>query len=102
MYLGAPAFGYTYYYADAFLSYWGPKSLAVHTARIAAIKRPILAIGGSRDPHMQGAWLLQFIKAAGGPSAAIFYGGPTGAPASFEGFENKLTDDILGWAEKLP
>jgi pimeloyl-ACP methyl ester carboxylesterase len=94
--------GFTYYYADAFLSYWGPNSRAVHRDRIAEVKVPVLALGGSRDPQMQGAWLLQFIKAAGGPAVAIFYGGPTGATASFEGFENRVTDDLVGWAEKLP
>ncbi|TAK98410.1 MAG: alpha/beta fold hydrolase [Rhodospirillaceae bacterium] len=102
MYLSPPTQGYTYYYAKAFLSYWGPNSIAVHTNLIADVKLPILAIGGSRDPHMQGGWLLQFIKAAGGPAASIFYGGPNGAPASFEGFEGKVADDIVGWAEKLP
>jgi hypothetical protein len=84
------------------LSYWGPRSLAVHSARIADVKVPILAIGGSRDPQMQGGWLLQFIKDAGGPAASIFYGGPNGAPPSFEGFEHRVTDDIVGWVEKLP
>ena len=51
---------------------------------------------------MQGGWLLKFIDVAGGPAASIFYGGPTGAPASFEGYESKVTEDIVGWAEKLP
>ena len=101
MFLSPPVVGFTYYYANAFLSYWGPNSIAVHRKLIAQVKLPILVIGGSRDPHMQGGWLLQFSKAAAGPAASIFYGGATGAPASFEGFEGRLTDDILGWAEKL-
>jgi alpha-beta hydrolase superfamily lysophospholipase len=102
MYLSLPVTGFTYYYADAFLSFWGPDSKAVHTKRVAEVKLPILAVGGSRDPSMQGAWLLQFAKAAGGKADVIFYGGPTGAPASFEGFEAKLTDDVVAWTAKLP
>jgi hypothetical protein len=98
----ANAVGFTYSYADAFLSYWGPDSLAVHRNRVAEMKIPILAIGGSRDASMQGGWLLQFIKAAGGPSASIFYGGPNGASASFDGFEGRVADDVAGWAERLP
>ena len=89
-------------YADVFLSYWGPKSLAVHSQRVADVRTPILALGRSRDPMMQGAWLLLFIKDAGGQAASIFYGGSTGAPASFDGFENKVVDDVLGWAQRLP
>ena len=45
---------------------------------------------------------VQFIKAARGPSASIFYGGPTGASASFDGFEAKITDDVIGWSQRLP
>jgi hypothetical protein len=101
MYLSLPVTGFTYYYASAFLSYWGPDSRAVHTKRITEFPQPILAVGGSRDPHMQGAWLLQFTKLAGKRGTSIFYGGPTGAPASFEGYEAKLTDDIVNWISKL-
>src|SRR5690606_20885247 len=66
MFLSAPSSGFTYYYADAFLSYWGPNSAAMHTRRIAEVKVPILALGGSRDPLLQGAYLIQFTEAAGG------------------------------------
>ncbi len=102
MFLGQPGTGYIYSYADAFLSYWGPNSLGVHRERVAEMKIPILAIGGSRDPMMAGGWLVQFIKAAGGPSASIFYGGPIGAPASFDGFDSRVAEDVIGWAERLP
>jgi alpha-beta hydrolase superfamily lysophospholipase len=102
MFLPPPGSGFTYYYADTFLSYWGPDSLAVHRERVAEMKIPVLAIGGSRDPMMQGAWLLQFIRAAGGPGASIFYGGPNGASGSFDGYEARVIEDIIGWTEKLP
>ncbi len=102
MFLGQLGTGYIYSYADAFLSYWGPNSLGAHRERVAEMKIPILAIGGSRDPMMAGGWLVQFIKAAGGPSASIFYGGPIGAPASFDGFENRVAEDVIGWAERVP
>ena len=87
----------TYYYADAFLSYWGPASKAIHTRIVPNIKVPILSLGGSRDPMMQGGFLTEFTKAAGPNAKYIFYGGPGGAPHSFEGFETRVTDDILAW-----
>ena len=102
MFLPTAGAGYLNAYADAFLSYWAPDSLAMHHERIAEIKLPIFAIGGSRDAMMQGGWLLQFIKAARGPSASIFYGGASGASASFDGFEGKVTDDVIGWSQRLP
>ncbi len=97
MFLSAPGSGFTYYYADAFLSYWGPKSRAMHTQSIKQVNLPILALGGSRDPLMQGAFLIEFTQAAGPKAKYIFYGGPGGAPHSFEGFETRVTDDILAW-----
>lgn len=97
MFLSAPGSGFTYYYADAFLSYWGPKAKAFHTQLIKQVTLPILALGGSRDPMMQGGFLIEFAQAAGPKARYIFYGGPGGAPASFEGFENRVTDDILAW-----
>ncbi len=103
MFLSAPGSGFTYYYADAFLSYWGPKSHALHTQLIKQVNLPILALGGSRDPLMQGAFLIEFTQAAGPKAKYIFYGGPGGAPSSFEGFETRVTDDILAWiAQTLP
>ncbi|MBL8645554.1 MAG: alpha/beta fold hydrolase [Rhodospirillaceae bacterium] len=100
MFLSAPGSGFTYYYADAFLSYWGPKSRAMHTQLIKQITLPILALGGSRDPLMQGAFLIEFAQAAGPKAKYIFYGGPGGAPHSFEGFEIRVTDDILAWLDQ--
>ena len=97
MFLSAPGAGFTYYYADAFLSYWGPKSKAMHTQLIKQVSVPILAFGGSRDPLMQGAFLIEFAQAAGPRAKYIFYGGPGGAPHSFEGFEARVTEDILAW-----
>jgi len=97
MFLSAPGSGFTYYYADAFLSYWGPNSKAIHTRIVPNVKMPILSLGGSRDPMMQGAFLIEFTKAAGPNARYIFYGGPGGAPHSFEGFEARVTDDILAW-----
>jgi alpha-beta hydrolase superfamily lysophospholipase len=97
MFLSAPGSGFTYYYADAFLSYWGPASKAIHTRIVPNIKVPILSLGGSRDPMMQGGFLTEFTKAAGPNAKYIFYGGPGGAPHSFEGFETRVTDDILAW-----
>ncbi len=103
MFLSAPGSGFTYYYADAFLSYWGPKSRALHTQLVKQVNLPILALGGSRDPLMQGAFLIEFTQAAGPKAKYIFYGGPGGAPSSFEGFETRVTDDILAWiAQTLP
>jgi len=97
MFLSAPGSGFTYYYADAFLSYWGPASKAIHTRIVPNVKLPILSLGGSRDPMMQGGFLTEFTKAAGPNAKYIFYGGPGGAPHSFEGFETRVTDDILAW-----
>lgn len=101
MFLSAPGSGFTYYYADSFLSYWGPNSKAVHTRLVANSSIPILALGGSRDPLMQGAYLLQFTQAAGEKSTYIFYGGANGATNSFEGYEARVTDDIIGWLRKM-
>ncbi|MCB2107185.1 MAG: alpha/beta hydrolase [Rhodobacteraceae bacterium] len=100
MFISAPQSGFTYYYADAFLSYWGPNSKAVHTDLIKNVDLPLLALGGSRDPFMQGAYLIKFTEAAGPKASYIFYGGPDGAPHSFEGFERRVTDDILAWIGK--
>jgi alpha-beta hydrolase superfamily lysophospholipase len=100
MFLSAPGSGFTYYYADSFLSYWGPNSKAMHTRIIPGVKLPILSLGGSRDPMMQGAFLIEFTKAAGPNAKYVFYGGPGGAPHSFEGFETRVTDDILAWVSQ--
>ena len=100
MFLPPPGSGFTYYYADSFLSYWGPNSKAVHTARIAEIGPPVLALGGSRDPFMQDAYLITFTEAAKGPAKYIFYGGPDGAPYSFEGYEDRVADDVISWVEQ--
>jgi hypothetical protein len=100
MFISAPTSGVTYYYADAFLSYWGPESKAVHTRLVKDLKVPLLALGGARDPFMQGAWLIRFTEAAGPASQFVFYGGPGGAPHSFEGFETRVTDDIVTWVAK--
>jgi dienelactone hydrolase len=100
MFISSPQSGFTYYYADAFLSYWGPNSAAVHTELVKRVKAPILALGGSRDPFMQGAYLIAFTEAAGPAAQYIFYGGPEGAPHSFEGYEARVTDDILAWLAK--
>ncbi len=100
MFLSVPGSGFTYYYADSFLSYWGPNSKAVHTRLIANSPVPILALGGSRDPLMQGAYLIQFAQAAGEKATYMFYGGPTGATNSFDGYEARVTDDIINWLRK--
>lgn len=100
MFFSAPMSGFTYYYADAFLSYWGPRSKAVHSELIKSVKVPLLALGGSRDPFMQGAWLIHITEAAGANAQYIFYDGPNGAPHSFEGYESRVTDDILAWTTK--
>ncbi|MDX2142665.1 MAG: alpha/beta fold hydrolase [Rhodospirillaceae bacterium] len=97
MFLSAPGAGYTYYYADAFLSYWGPDAKAMHTHIVPKVKVPKFSIGGSRDPWMQGGFLIEFTQAAGANAQYAFYGGPGGAPHSFEGFEARVTDDILAW-----
>lgn len=101
MFLSVPGSGFTYYYADSFLSYWGPNSKAVHTRLVANSPIPILALGGSRDPLMQGGYLIQFSQAVGDKGTYIFYGGPTGATNSFEGYEARMTDDIITWLRKV-
>jgi len=101
MFLSVPGSGFTYYYADSFLSYWGPNSKAVHTKLVANAPIPMLALGGSRDPLMQGAYLIQFAQAVGERGTYIFYGGQTGAPNSFEGYETRVTDDIITWLRKV-
>ncbi|MBT7449720.1 MAG: hypothetical protein HN793_02735 [Rhodospirillaceae bacterium] len=100
MFLPPPGSGFTYYYADSFLSYWGPNSKAVHSARIAETDIPVLALGGSRDPFAQSAYLITFTEAAMGPAKYIFYGGPDGAPYSFEGYEGRVADDVLAWTKQ--
>ncbi|MEQ8509084.1 MAG: alpha/beta hydrolase [Rhodospirillaceae bacterium] len=97
MFLPPPGSGFTYYYAKSFLSYWGPASAAVHTARIAEVDIPVLALGGSRDPFMQNAYLIEFTEAAKGPAKYIFYGGPEGAAYSFDGYEDRVAQDVLAW-----
>lgn len=99
MFLPPPGSGFTYYYADSFLSYWGPNSKAVHTARVAEFERPILALGGSRDPFMQDAYLIEFTEAAKGPAKYIFYGGPDGATHAFSGYEDRVVSDVLTWLD---
>ncbi len=100
MFLSVPGSGFTYYYADSFLSYWGPNSKAVHSRLVANSPIPILALGGSRDPLMQGAYLLQFSQAVGDRGTYIFYGGAAGATNSFDGYEARVTDDIITWLRK--
>lgn len=101
MHLPPPGSGFTYYYADSFLSYWGPNSKAVHTARVADVEVPILALGGSRDPFMQNAYLIKFTEAAPGRAKYVFYGGPQGAAYSFEGYEDRAAADVISWVEQL-
>lgn len=100
MFLSVPGSGFTYYYADSFLSYWGPNSKAVHSRLVANTPIPMLALGGSRDPLMQGAHLIHFTEAAGPKASHIFYGGATGASNSFDGYETRVTDDIISWLRK--
>ena len=100
MYLPPPGSGFTYYYADSFLSYWGPNSKAVHVDRLAETNVPILALGGSRDPFMQSAYLITFTQASNGPAKQVFYGGPDGAPYSFEGYEDIVAEDVLVWIKQ--
>ncbi|MEQ9448208.1 MAG: hypothetical protein RLN70_04770, partial [Rhodospirillaceae bacterium] len=97
MYLSLPGAGFTYYYADSFLSYWGPQSSAVHKQLVADLDIPILALGGSRDPFMQGAYLIEFTEAAGENAQYIFYGGPDGATNAFDGYEERVADDVAAW-----
>ena len=97
MFLPLPGAGFTFSYAEAFLSYWGPASEAVHSQLIAQVEQPILAVGGSRDPFMQGAWLIEFTEAAGGPATYRFYDGPSGATLAFNGYEDRVADDIVNW-----
>ncbi len=101
MYLSIPGAGFTYYYADAFLSYWGPNSKAIHKPLVATLDIPVLALGGSRDPFMQGAYLIDFTEAAGSEAAYIFYGGPDGATNSFDGYESRVVDDMAAWLQKI-
>ena len=49
---------------------------------------------------MQGGYLIQFTQAAGEKSSYIFYGGPSGATNSFDGYETRVTDDIINWLRK--
>ncbi|MDG2242773.1 MAG: alpha/beta hydrolase [Rhodospirillaceae bacterium] len=100
MFLPPPGSGFTYYYADSFLSYWGPASKAVHLERISETNVPILALGGSQDPFAQSAYLITFTEAAAGPAKYVFYGGPNGAPYSFEGYENRVAKDVLTWIKQ--
>ena len=97
MFLPLPGAGFTFSYAQAFLSYWGPASEAVHSELIAQVDKPILALGGSRDPFMQAAWLIDFTEAAGGPATYRFYDGPSGANLAFSGYEDRVADDIVSW-----
>jgi len=101
MFLSALGSSFTYYYADSFLSYWGPNSKAVHTRLVANSPIPVLALGGSRDPLMQGAYLLQFVAAVGEKGTHIFYGGPAGASNAFDGYETRVADDIVAWLRKV-
>lgn len=100
MFLPPLGSSFTYYYADSFLSYWGPNAKAIHTRLMANANIPVLSLGGSRDPLMQGAFLIQFSDAVGEKGSYIFYGGPNGATNSFDGFETRLTDDIVNWLRK--
>ena len=100
MYLAIPGAGFTYYHADSFLSYWGPASKAVHKRLVADLDIPVLALGGSRDPFMQGAYLIEFSEAAGEKAEYIFYGGPDGATNAFDDFETRTTEDIAAWLNK--
>ena len=102
MYLPPPGSAFTYYYADVFLSYWGPNSRAEHTKLISKIKLPVFALGGSRDPFMQNAFLITFTGAAGASAKYIFYGGPSGASYGFDGYEARVTGDIVTWVGQLP
>ena len=100
MYLSVPGAGFTYYYADSFLSYWGPASKAIHKRLVADLGIPTLALGGSRDPFMQGAYLIEFTEAAGDQARYIFYGGPDGSTNSFDGYEARVADDIAAWLKE--
>ncbi len=101
MFLPPPGSAFTYYYAEPFLSYWGPGSRTQHTQLISEIDLPLLALGGSRDPFMQNAFLISFTETAAGAAKYVFYGGPSGASYSFEGFEGRVAGDILSWLSGL-
>lgn len=87
-------------YADSFISTWGPKAETVHTQKVAMIKVPTLSLAGSKDVFVDQDYLVKFKKSAGGPSEFVWYGGPDGAPHSFEGYEGRVSADIIRWVER--
>ena len=50
---------------------------------------------------MQSAYLITFTQAAKGSAKYVFYGGPDGAPYSFEGYEDRAADDVLAWLRQV-
>ncbi len=87
-------------YAKSFLSTWGPNAATEHIPRIAQIHLPTLSLAGSKDVFVSREYMEEFTKAAGGPAESVFYDGPDGADHMFDGYEQRVVDDIAKWAAK--
>ncbi len=81
--------------AESFLSHWGPRANTVHTAEIAKVRVPILAIAGNQDPFDSYEFMEAFTEAAGGPADLAWY--DDGAPHSLLGWEQRVTEDVVNW-----
>ena len=81
--------------AKSFLSEWGPDAVTVHTEQIRLLDIPILAIAGNRDIFVDLPFMQTFTRAAGGPADYKWY--DDGAPHSLIGWEDRVSEDVLGW-----
>ena len=81
--------------AKSFLSEWGPDAETVHTEQIRLLDIPILAIAGNKDSFIDLPFMQDFIRAAGGLADYKWY--EDGAPHSLIGWEDRVSEDILGW-----
>lgn len=83
--------------ARSFLSEWGPEAATVHTQQIKKLDIPILAIAGNKDTFVDLPFMKRFTRAAGGPADYQWY--DDGAPHSLIGWEDRVSEDILGWLQ---
>lgn len=87
-------------YADSFLSTWGPKASTVHTEKIGKIGVPSFFLAGSKDVFVDEEFMQELAKVASSGADYVWYGGAEGANHGFNGYEDRVTKDIVNWLQK--
>lgn len=83
--------------AQSFLEFTGPRSRAVHTARVREFDLPGLVITGGKDPLMDAPFIAAFGQAYRGPLTMVRYdNGSHGLRES----KNRVGEDVGAWLAK--